>query len=333
MNPSSAVPLDALTGALGRFHFVPADSAHYDTGVPAAATLLRTLPERIVELAARGLPSRDGDDGRPLFDYADLMNVGRFCGSGLTTPEMNPTYLMRFVTGPSSGWLDPRDWLLKVKLPEKEPGRFLLRVPELTAPGITPLAADGIRWPAGNPEFDTDSYQAAIRVTGALDQVAHEGAREVYRQMLADLDSGRVTYQVVGEPLRLDHHRAWELGMADCMVVSRVIADRFRDLGLTARARRGYLLGLVGSEHAWCEVHEDGRWKAVDVGFAHIPLGLTLKQRPPQAAEFVAACFGTRFNRLVPCVAEDAASLIHDKVADRPRSMIAVVSATNWKES
>ena len=53
--------------------------------------------------------------------------------------------------------------------------------------------------------------------------------------------------------------------MADCVVVTRLLAARLRDAGFQARARRGYLLGLVGSDHSWCEDFEDGRWKSLDL--------------------------------------------------------------------
>ncbi|MEJ8632206.1 transglutaminase domain-containing protein [Streptomyces sp. MS2.AVA.5] len=327
--PSSTV-LHSLVSGLGRFRFIPPDAAHYDTDVAAAAALLNTPPENILELVDHGMPCRYQPGIGPLFDLADVMNAGNNSRSGRTAPELTAMFLMRFSAGPRRGWLDAKKWLVTVRAPDDRPGRYRLSNVDPTGPGIASLTPESVGWAVVGSGTGTRCYQTAVQLTGTCDRVRDARAEDVYQQMLDDLHGGRVTYQVVSEALRLDHHRAWELGMADCMVVSRVIADRLRDLGLTARARRGLLLGPVGSEHAWCEIWEDGRWKTVDVGFAYNPTGRPWTHRPAATDEFVAACFGSRFNRLLPCAARDAASLILDRLEGRPRAMNCLISATAW---
>ncbi|QIP84234.1 transglutaminase [Streptomyces sp. Tu 2975] len=315
---------------MGRFRFIPPDAAHYDMGVAAAAALLNTRPENILELVERGMPFRYQPGVGPLFDLADVMNVGNNSRSGRTAPELTAMFLMRFSADPGRGWLDAKKWMVTVSVPDDRPGRYQLSDVDATGAGIASLTPEGVGWVVVGSGTGTLRYQTAVQLTGTFDRVRDARAGDVYQQMLDDLYGGRVTYQVVSEALRLDHHRAWELGMADCMVVSRVIADRLRGHGLAARARRGLLLGPVGSEHAWCEVWEDGRWKAVDVGFAYNPTGRPWMHRPAATDEFAAACFGSRFNRLLPCAAPDAASLILDRLEGRPRAMNSLISATAW---
>ncbi|MFE7932798.1 transglutaminase domain-containing protein [Streptomyces sp. NPDC057456] len=334
--PASAdepVPFDALAAALERFHMVPAWAARYDTDTAVAAALLRTLPEHVAGLAARGLPCLVDPVRGPLFERADLINVGLLSASERTTLEMALRFLLAFTADPSGEWLDAKDWLVTVHLPEADSGRYRLRVPDFTAPGIAVLPADGLRLPPRGVEFDTRGHQAAVRITGAYHQVHDPQARDIYLQMLDDLHARRVIYQCVAEPLRLNHQQAWQAGMADCIVVSRLITDRLRAAGLTARARRGYLLGVTGTEHAWCELFEDGRWKPIDVGLAFIPRRFPGGQDFPDTREFTDACFGSRLNRLLPCTGTDAASLIHDTLDDQPRAMFGLASGTLWKET
>ncbi|MET9857357.1 transglutaminase domain-containing protein [Streptomyces sp. NPDC006450] len=323
-----------MAAGLDRFLAVPAGAARYDTDATAAALWLCTLPEYVIALGEKhGLPFVCDAERGPLFERADLINVGLMSGSGRTTLEVALRFALGFSAGPAEEWLGARDWLVTVRLPAEETGRHRVRVPDVQAPGVRLLPSQGLRLPAHGAEFDHQGHQAAVRITGARGRVRDVRAGEVYREMLADLFARRVVYQCVAEPLRMDHHRAWEAGMADCIVVSRVITDRLRAVGLRARARRGYLLGVVASEHAWCEVWEDGRWKPVDVGLAFIPRRFPGGQDFPETREFTADCFGSRLNRLLPCVGEGAGSLLHDTVADEPLAMFGLISGTHWRVS
>ena len=155
------------------------------------------------------------------------------------------------------------------------------------------------------------AYQAAVRITGAAHVVADPAVRPIWDGVVGPLVTGEVGFQAVAEPLRRDHHRAWALGTADCIVASKVLADRLNEAGLSARVRRGYQLGLYGSDHAWCELFEDGEYKPLDPMFSYLGhVGAPALGLPPSPA-FAEAAYGGRFNRLLPFVGQDAEPLIY----------------------
>jgi hypothetical protein len=297
--------------------------------VGAAATVLRCTHEDIAQLAQQGLPHVASAQG-PLFEFFDIMNIGRFSQTAVTTPELTGLTLMRFSRKPCTVWLGAKEWVVSVRLPDNESGRYWIRVPDFASPGVTRLDQQ-FDQPIVAEVQQNHSYTVAVRVDGVHDVIRASAVRDVYRDMLHTLCSGEVIYQAVCEPLRMEHSHAWRLGMADCMVANRVLADRLRSIGLCARARRGFILGLVGSEHAWCEVYEENKWKSMDVGFAAMPSGLPLGKRAREQDEFVSHCFGTRFNRCIPCVSNNAEPLMYVGVTHQPLSMIGVVSATERK--
>ncbi|MEU3659508.1 hypothetical protein AB0E77_07035 [Streptomyces sp. NPDC032940] len=308
---------DTLLGALDRFRTAPSDVARYDTDTTTAARALRAAPGQVARLASAGLPHVVDPARGPLFDYDDLMNVGMFCGTGQTVPELGLRFLMRFAAAPRTSWFAPRDWEIGVH-PSRTAGgeaaedraagdgrKVTVRVPDLSAPGVELLEGgpfDEALHPSG--------YTAAVRLTGAAHTVRDPRIHEAWSEVVDALATRRVIYQTVPEPLRADHHRAWELGIADCVVASRLLADRLRAAGLEATARRGYLLGLFGSDHAWCDVVEDGVHKSLDPVFAFVAT-VGDERGVAESPEFAAACFGSRFNRLLPCRTDSAEPLVH----------------------
>ncbi|QKW07764.1 transglutaminase [Streptomyces sp. NA04227] len=317
MTADTAAP-HALVGALDRFKVAPPDVARYDTDTATAARALRAEPEQVARLAAEGLPHLVDSARGPLFDYDDLMNIGMFCGTGQTVPELGLRFLMRFAASPRASWFAPRDWEVGVH-PSRTPGGegaeapaaederldVTVRVPDLAAPGVELLEGGPFDEPLA-----TNGYRAAVRLTGAEHTVRDPRIHLVWDEVVAELASHRVIYQTVPEPLRTDHHRAWELGVADCVVAARLLADRLRAVGLEARARRGYLLGLFGSDHAWCDVVEDGVHKSLDPVFAFVAT-VGDERGVAKSPEFAAACFGSRFNRLLPCRTDSAEPLVY----------------------
>lgn len=324
-----------------RFEPVPAEYARYLTGLDTAAKLLGTDPARAAELAVDALPHTVDPDRGPLFDYVDLMNLALFTGTSRESiPELALRFLVRFAAGPRPSWYEPRHWLVRVRAPlagpesgDRNRPRFRLLGPDLAAPGIEELHEADLPTTgraAAAARVEPPGYQVAVRLTGAEDTVRDPGARRAYTELLDALHSGEVLYQSVAEGLRMHHRQAWRLGMADCVVVSRLLAERLRDLGLAARARRGYLLGLVGSDHAWCELYEDGRWKTLDVAFAYLAAGAG-RRRVEASPEFAAACLGGRFNRLLPCASAGAGALILADGEPAPPWALAGVSAHTWE--
>jgi hypothetical protein len=334
MTGQNASVADSFAGALDRFLPVPAPFARYDVTIGAAAQLLAADQDRVAELAGHGLPHARGADAGPLFDYYDLINLAMFGSrTGQSIPELALRFLLRFAATPAAGWYEPRQWLVQVRAPVPPPGtaaagRVTIQRPDFTAPGVDHLELDAEQAPIEAP-----GYRAAVRLTGAEDSVRSAPARARFRELVDALSSGQVVYQAVAEPLRMNHETAWRLGMADCVVVGRLLAERLRQAGLRARARRGYLLGLVGSDHAWCELYEDDRWKPLDVVFAHLAGDGARSRNLEPVPGFAAACCGSRFNRLLPCVSEEASALVHLGGQAAPAWALAGVSARTWGPS
>ncbi|NNH68363.1 transglutaminase domain-containing protein [Nocardia uniformis] len=289
-----------------RFVQTPADLAVFDTTVAEAAELLGFDTAQVAALASDGLQHRLDPLRGLLFDYADVVNAGACSHSGLTVPELAQRLLLRFAAGTPQSWLRPVTWTITVHLPVGRRGALAAAVPDLRADGIEALdAADSdIPAPTVPTGRQSEPYRVRVRLSGERYDIENIGVREVFDEHLDAFTSGRVVYQTIAESLRADHRRAWDLGIADCVVASAVLADRLRDSGLRARTRRGYLLGLLGSDHAWTEVHEQGRWRPLDVVFAHLAA--------EDADEFRQACCGSRLNRLLPCAVEAGAPLVID---------------------
>jgi transglutaminase-like putative cysteine protease len=309
-----------FTAPAGTFVTVPADVARYGSDVEFTARSLRIPVDQLERLAKAGLPHRTDPERGMLFDYVDLVNAATFSGSGQSFPELALRFQVKFATEPEPSWYEPRGWQLTVRAPDGDGGPYRLVPPDLTAPGVEPLE------PGGEVERQPLGYRAAVRLTGSAATVRDPRAVQVWTDLLAELVSGAVSYQTVPEALRTDHERAWALGMADCIVAAQVLTARLRASGLQARARRGYLIGLLGSEHAWCELYEDDRWKALDPVFAFAAGGGRGEKRFVNLPEFARACRGGRFNRLLPCSGEGAQALVWSGAEPAAPWLPAVVS-------
>lgn len=332
----------ALTGALRRFVTVPTDVALYETDVATAARALRAEPADVEALAAAGLPHVLDPEHGPLYDYDDVMNVGMFSGTGMTVPELGLRFLMRFAATPASGWFEPREWLVGIDpagslgpIVDGGPAgpRIEVRVPDVSAAGVcvVPRPDAGPLPPPWSDELQSSGYELVVRLSGARQAVRDPRAREVWDSVVRPLADGSVIYQTVPETLRADHHRAWDLGIADCIVASKLLVERLRAAGLSARVRRGYLLGLFGSDHAWCELVEDGVAKPMDPVFAFVSETGDRARGVARSPEFADACFGSRFNRLLPCVSEDAAPLVYFDGRPAPYWCMVGISARPWR--
>ncbi len=321
---------------------MPREFARYVIDSAAAGRILGVEPELVAGLAADALPCETDPTRGLLYDYVDVINLALFGGAnGRSIPDLALRFLLRFAAEEPDAWYAPRQWLVRVRAPESMAadadtvaGRPAVRPADLAAPGIEPLSQEYLSRTAGRLAagcVEPPGYQVAVRVTGAADTVRSASANLIHEEMLATLLAGDVIYQSVTEELRMLHQRAWDLGMADCVVISRLLADRLRQAGLTARARRGYLLGLVGSDHSWCEVFEEDRWKPMDVVFEFLASSTDSIRAIKAAAGFAQTCRGGRFNRLLPCQASEATAVI--RLGDRPAPpwWTCAISANAWQ--
>ena len=322
--------VDDLAPALERFTSMPPAFATYEVDADATARALRCTAADVLQLCDKGLAHARTASG-PLFDPFDVMNLGRFSGTGTTVPELVARALLRFSSRPPDAWLGPKRWEITVTIPPAVgAGRACtVRLPDYTSAGI--VQSGETAWPRSATRTRS-GYTVDVTVEGNYDPVRDRRAREVYDEVFADLRSGAVNYQAVSESMRSSHWTAWRSGIADCMVTSRVLADRLRDAGVQARARRGFLLGLVGSEHAWCEAYEDGRWKTIEVTLAAMPTGLTTGRRSAAHDVFSSYGLGGRLNRCLPCTGHDADALMHDDDGT-PLPMMGVISARDLEPS
>jgi hypothetical protein len=83
--------------------------------------------------------------------------------------------------------------------------------------------------------------------------------------------------------------------VGDCTALSNMLAAEFREHGLQARVRGGFLWGgMTGSIHCWVEVVDsDGQWKVLDLSMAMLGRLFAMEEY----AEF---CFGSLSNRVIP---------------------------------
>jgi hypothetical protein len=305
---------------------VPAKFAHYDLDTGAAARLLGL---EAGDVPVDTLPYEEHASRGRLFDYVDVLNFGLLSGTKESVPDLAMRFLLRFAASGPRDWYGPRNWMVRVRAPEAAGDGLSLRRADVTAPGISEL--DGI--PAHLPQGGTapPGYDVAVQITGADMTVSNQDAVGIYHDMVASLRSREVIYQAVPEELRMDHQHAWSLGMADCVVVSRLLASQLRQRGLTARARRGFLLGIVGSDHSWCEILENDQWKPMDAVFAFLSTPEAGNRYIASDPAFAQACLGSRFNRLLPCLAEEAAPVVHRDGQLVPQWWTCAVSASSWE--
>ncbi|MEW5626600.1 hypothetical protein AB1388_08530 [Streptomyces hydrogenans] len=302
--PAGARGADGWLDALHRIVPTPDRYLRFDTDRDSALAVMRCSPEVLDRLMEAGLRHRTEGD-RVLFDDSDIRNVAAASGSGGSVLELVQRYLFRFAVSDPSEWTDARAWAIRNlgACPDdpgcREPWQF------------APLAAGdfaGRSWDERVTDGPVDArgatvdghpplaeFTATVRTVGAVRRVRDPLVRDTFHTSLQEMRTGRMYYQAMPTELRNDPEAARANGTANCISVSLHLERVFTDAGLEARTRKGYLMGILGSDHSWVEVREDGEWKVVDPVFALLGL------RQGASEEFVEFCLGSVPNRLVPC--------------------------------
>jgi transglutaminase-like putative cysteine protease len=324
----------SLASAAQRLRPAPSRYADYDTPPDRAAGFLRVPVEEVLTFADAGVPFRRDAAGTPLFEFADIYNLAALSGAGRSLFELGLRFLMRFAAEPPETWYAERDWSVKVvpqagaALLVRQPDGDCVNVLRLDVDGTGGAAATGVPARPDYLALPGTGLRYRVRLRGRPDAVRRPEIADAYAAVFDALVSGAVSYQTVPERLRTDATVAWDLGMADCVVAAKVLAQRLREAGHQARARRGYLLGLLGSDHAWTEVHEDGRWKQLDPVAGALATGelrdLGFRAHP----DFLPSCRGSSYNRFLPCRTTEAEPLLLLADETAPQWITCAISAS-----
>lgn len=268
----------------------------------AAAKHLGTSVAHVDFLVAAGLPTDEGPDG-VLLDYHDVSNVALLVGEGKSLPEQSERRLMRMATGAPADWLAERNWRIKLSTgctAAQCPGE----PPALPVPERLGGQLGTVEWVPGKSR----EVIVEVRTQGTSDEPRTTAVRNVFDDVLNQLASGRLQFGWLPHTLRADPAAAVRHGVLDCVVAAWLMGETAAAKGLTARTRKGYLLGMVGVEHAWTEVLEDGRWLPLDPVLAHLAI-----RQPAGNPDFARFCNGSAHNRLLGwAAAADEPLIPHD---------------------
>ncbi|KUJ68016.1 hypothetical protein ACZ90_22450 [Streptomyces albus subsp. albus] len=302
---SAAHGIRGWLDALSEIVPTPEKYLRFDMDRASALAVMRCSDDVLDQLIQNGLRyTAEGD--HVLFDDSDIRNVAASSGSGTSVPELVQRYLFRFAAAPPGEWIDERVWDLRnfAACPEDEEcsGRWAFAPPateefggqvwdQRTATG-TAVDAPGVSVDGHAPQA---RFTARARTTGAVRSVRHPLVRAAFHETLDEMRTGHMRYQSMPVALRNDPAAARANGTANCISVSLHLEQVLAAAGLEVRTRRGYLMGLLGSDHSWAEVREDGEWKVIDPVFALLGL------RQGASDAFVDFCLGSVPNRLVPC--------------------------------
>ncbi|MER6627352.1 transglutaminase domain-containing protein [Streptomyces sp. NPDC000987] len=301
MTSHTSAGADTWLGALDRLRRVPGPYFRATLDVTEAAKQLGASAETVHALIDAGLPAEEGSGG-PRLDYHDVANLGLAAGLGRSLGELAEGRMLRMAAGEPEGWVKERTWRLRLTAPCDADG----------CPGERPTAPEPELLDGTLLDFaDAGDHIVATVVTRGLPDAPRTAAvRAVYDDLLAELDDGTYQFGWLPHRLRALPATAAAHGMVDCRVAAWIMERRAREAGLAARVRVGFVLGLVGVEHAWTEVLEGDRWLPLDPVLAF----LARRHRTSNPA-FTDFCRGSVHNRLLawpaaadrPLVAHDCA--------------------------
>ncbi|MFI6481015.1 hypothetical protein ACIBH1_24010 [Nonomuraea sp. NPDC050663] len=269
-----------------------------------ARDMLRADRAEIDELVGAGLPYEERAGVRH-FDVNDLYNLGMYSGKATTQPELAFRMLFRFAGRPVDDLLRPKTWDFRVTLECPgcdEDAAWKLEEPDVVRFGGEVADLSPLTGGRGSAE-----YSAMVTTTGARTPLVSPVLRRLTRDYL---DAG-YRWQMIPVPMQADHELVHALGATSCIAASLFLAERFREAGYRAEARRGWFCGVLGGAldlpHACVEVEDDdGATRTVDIAKAQLAARLS-----PDTGPFQELCLGSIYNKVIPSTASGNAAFGH----------------------
>ncbi|MGW8380596.1 hypothetical protein [Streptomyces sp. ODS28] len=281
--------------------FIPAAYASRTRTESTARDVLGCTAADIDRLVEAGLPFEERSGVRH-FDMNDLYNLGMYSGKSTTQPELAFRMLFRFAGRPLDSLLCEKTWDFRVTLEcgecdgeapwnfaAPDAARFGGRLEEVSEPVAGRSSAE---------------YSALVTTTGARTPIVSPVLRGLVRDYL---DAG-YRWQMVPVEMQADHTLVHSLGATSCIAASLFLAERFREAGFRAEAKRGWFCGVLGGAldlpHACVEVEdEDGELRTVDIAKAQLAARLSA-----DTGDFQDLCLGSVYNKVIPSTASGNAS-------------------------
>ncbi|MEV7612170.1 hypothetical protein [Streptomyces sp. NPDC089799] len=290
--------------------FIPAEYSERTQPESVAQEMLRCGPAEIDRLVAVGLPFEERDGVR-CFDPNDLYNLGMYSNTAQTQPELAFRMLFRFAGRPVDDLLRTKTWDFRVRLecPDcagEAPWR--LEEPDIARFGG---AVTDVTPPV--PGAGSATYAATVTTTGAHTPVVSPVLRELTAAYLA----AGYRWQMIPVPMQADYRLVHELGATSCIAASLLLAERFREAGYRAEAKRGWFCGVLGGAldlpHASVELEDDdGKVKTIDIAKSQLAARL-----PGNTGRFRELCLGSIYNKVIPSTARGNAALGHHECGSR----------------
>jgi hypothetical protein len=282
--------------------FIPAAYSIKSEPETVAQEMLRCGSAEIDRLVAAGLPFEERAGVRH-FDLNDLYNLGMYSNTSMTQPELTFRLLFRFASRSVDALLREKVWDFQVRLECPDcagPAPWRLEEPDIVRFGGN--LADVT---ATEPGTGSARYAATVVTTGARTPVVSA----VLRDLTHDYLSAGYRWQMIPVAMQADYALVHELGATSCIAASLLLAERFRDAGYRAEAKRGWFCGVLGGAldlpHASVEVEDDdGRVKTIDIAKAQLAARLSASTR-----EFQELCLGSIYNKVIPSTASGNAAL------------------------
>ncbi|HEV2634123.1 MAG TPA: hypothetical protein VGX23_03180 [Actinocrinis sp.] len=284
--------------------FIPAEYSDKSQPESVAREMLRCGPAEIDRLVAAGLPFTRISGVRH-FDSNDLYNLGMYSGTAKTQPELAFRMLFRFAGRPLDALLVPKTWDFQVRL--ECPDCAGTAPWRLEAPDVVRFGGSIADVADPAPSCGSARYCATVTTTGARTALISPELRRLTGEYLA---SG-YRWQMIPVPMQADYALVHDLGATSCIAASLLLAERFREGGYPAEAKRGWFCGVLGGAldlpHAFVEVaDEDGTPKIIDIAKAQLAARLSAS-----TGEFQELCLGSIYNKVIPSTASGNAALAY----------------------